>query len=141
MVLTPVRLPEIKLDLFAIRLFIKKLTFFALVPLSFSTRSSKGSFNLLPERRAKIRSDPNLDHRSVSRTGSGHRHYKPCTKANSVSHEEPHECSTFPSANEALLLVDKGEFMAATTNSSWECSLLAKDLLQLDGHYTANNYF
>jgi superfamily I DNA and/or RNA helicase len=30
-------------------------------------------------------------------------------------------------------LVDRREFEAASRNSSWECSLLAQDLLQLDG--------
>jgi hypothetical protein len=33
-----------------------------------------------------------------------------------------------------FFLVDKREFMSASMNSRWECSLLAKDLLQLDAH-------
>ena len=36
-----------------------------------------------------------------------------------------------------FLLCDKNDFQAAAKNSSWECNLLAKDLLQLAARYGA----
>jgi hypothetical protein len=65
----------------SMRLFITKLLLSSFCSPFFSVQeAAKGAPVRLSKRRAKIRSDPNLDHRSVSRTGSGHRHYKPRTE-------------------------------------------------------------
>jgi hypothetical protein len=142
MVLTPVRLPEIKLDLFAIRLFIKKLTFFALVPLSFQYKKQQRELQFVFRREGqKFEAIPIL---TIDQCQGQEADIVIISLV-----QRPTRFLTKNRMNVALsrvrmklfFLVDKGEFMAATTNSSWECSLLAKDLLQLDGHYTANNYF